>query len=78
HSCFPPFCFCFGQCPSMSILSKGKQRGSFYISFLHNFTDSTLKGKGQTLYDDVLQANNSQIVIDEKEMKEIVAKYFIP
>ncbi|WP_020155846.1 LCP family protein [Caldibacillus debilis] len=37
-----------------------------------------LKGKGQTLYDDVLQANNSQIVIDEKDMKDIVEKYFIP
>ncbi|MCU9613041.1 LCP family protein [Caldibacillus lycopersici] len=36
-----------------------------------------LIGKGQTLYDDILQANNSQIVIDEDEMQKIVDEYFI-
>ncbi|WAA09720.1 LCP family protein [Fervidibacillus albus] len=37
-----------------------------------------LSGVGQTLYDDILQANNSQIVLDEEAMKEIVESYFLP
>lgn len=36
-----------------------------------------LKGEGKSLYDDILKANNSQIVINEEEMKKIVDKYFI-
>jgi len=36
-----------------------------------------LTGKSQSLYDDILQANNSQFVVDEEEMKKIVEEYFI-
>jgi len=36
-----------------------------------------LTGQGKTMYDDILQANNSQIVIDENKMQEIVNEYFI-
>lgn len=36
-----------------------------------------LTGEGKTLYDDILKANNSQIVINEEEMKKIVEMYFI-
>ncbi|MGE6257074.1 LCP family protein [Heyndrickxia sporothermodurans] len=36
-----------------------------------------LKGEGKTMYDDVLKSNNSQIIIDENNMKEIVEKYFL-
>ncbi|MED3560989.1 LCP family protein [Bacillus xiapuensis] len=33
-------------------------------------------GVGQTMYDDVLKANNSQIVIDQQKMKSLIAEYF--
>ncbi|CEE03017.1 cell envelope-related transcriptional attenuator [Caldibacillus thermoamylovorans] len=36
-----------------------------------------LTGQGQTLYDDILKNNNSQIVINEDEMKKIVEEYYI-
>lgn len=36
-----------------------------------------LFGQGQSMYDDVLKANNSEIVIDENKMSEIVNEYFI-
>lgn len=35
-----------------------------------------LKGVGKTMYDDILQANNSQIVIDPEELKTTINKYF--
>lgn len=36
-----------------------------------------LVGEGKKMYDDILKANNSQIVINEQKMKEVVEKYFI-
>jgi polyisoprenyl-teichoic acid--peptidoglycan teichoic acid transferase len=35
-----------------------------------------LQGTGQSLYDDILKANNSQIVLDEKQIQELAAAYF--
>lgn len=35
-----------------------------------------LKGTGKTMYDDILQANNSQIVIDPEQLKATIKKYF--
>jgi LCP family protein required for cell wall assembly len=35
-----------------------------------------LQGVGQSLYDDILKAKNDQIVIDQQQIKDIVAKYF--
>lgn len=35
-----------------------------------------LQGVGQSLYDDILKANNSQIVIDQQQMKSIIDQYF--
>lgn len=35
-----------------------------------------LKGTGQNLYDDILKANNDEIVIDPQQMKTIIAQYF--
>ena len=35
-----------------------------------------LKGTGRTMHDDILKANNSQIVIDPEELKSTIAQYF--
>lgn len=35
-----------------------------------------LTGVGQSLYDDILKANNDEIVIDQQQMKNIIAKNF--
>ncbi len=35
-----------------------------------------LTGVGKTMYDDILQANNSQIVIDPEQLKTTINKYF--
>ena len=43
-------------------------------SQIHNHQ---LYGQGKTMYDDILQAKNSQIVVDENKMNEIVNKYFL-
>lgn len=36
-----------------------------------------LHGEGKTMYNDVLKANDSEIVLDPQEVKEIANKYFI-
>lgn len=47
-----------------------------------NFNPSTqlhyeqLTGKGESLYDDILKANNDEIVINQQQMKNIIAKDF--
>jgi LCP family protein required for cell wall assembly len=35
-----------------------------------------IHGVGKTMYDDILKANNSQIVLDPQQIKDIVSKYF--
>ena len=35
-----------------------------------------LKGVGKTMYDDILKANNSEIVIDPQQMKSTIEEYF--
>ncbi|WP_141770540.1 LCP family protein, partial [Bacillus sp. MUM 116] len=35
-----------------------------------------LHGVGKSMYDDILKANNSQIVLDQQQIKEIMSKYF--
>jgi hypothetical protein len=35
-----------------------------------------LNGVGKSMYDDILKANNDQIVIDPQQIKDIVAKDF--
>lgn len=35
-----------------------------------------IHGVGKTIYDDILKANNSQIVLDPQQIKDIVSKYF--
>ncbi|RYL92494.1 LytR family transcriptional regulator [Sporolactobacillus sp. THM7-4] len=35
-----------------------------------------VKGRGATMYDDILKANNSQIVLDPAELKDTIKKYF--
>ncbi|MGX6445632.1 LCP family protein [Neobacillus sp. K501] len=35
-----------------------------------------LLGKGQSLYDDILKANNSQIILDEQQIQELADTYF--
>ncbi|OIK08406.1 transcriptional regulator [Bacillus sp. MUM 116] len=35
-----------------------------------------LHGEGKSMYDDILKANNSQIVLVEQQLKEIMSKYF--
>ena len=39
-------------------------------------TYSQIHGVGQTMYDDILKNNNSQIVIDKNQIKDIVSKNF--
>jgi len=35
-----------------------------------------IKGTGKTMYDDVLKANNSEIIIDQEAMKTLIGDYF--
>ncbi|MED1471939.1 LCP family protein [Bacillus salipaludis] len=35
-----------------------------------------LHGKGKSMYDDILKADNSQIVLDHQQIKVIISKYF--
>lgn len=35
-----------------------------------------VKGRGATMYDDVLERNNSQIILNESELKTVIKKYF--
>jgi polyisoprenyl-teichoic acid--peptidoglycan teichoic acid transferase len=42
----------------------------------NNLKYQQLTGVGRTMYDDILKANNAQIVIDQGKMKNIVAEYF--
>ncbi|MFD2617494.1 LCP family protein [Terrilactibacillus laevilacticus] len=35
-----------------------------------------VKGTGKTMYDDILKANNSQIILNDQQLKDIVKKYF--
>ncbi|RYM02845.1 LytR family transcriptional regulator [Sporolactobacillus sp. THM7-7] len=35
-----------------------------------------VKGRNATMYDDVLKANNSQVVLDPTELKNVIKKYF--
>jgi anionic cell wall polymer biosynthesis LytR-Cps2A-Psr (LCP) family protein len=35
-----------------------------------------IHGVGKTMYDDILKANNSQIVIDQQQINDIFSKYF--
>jgi len=35
-----------------------------------------LSGEGKTMYDDILKNNNYQLVINEDEMKKLVAEHF--
>jgi hypothetical protein len=34
-----------------------------------------MRGEGKNLYDDILKANNSQIVINQEQVKEIAANF---
>ena len=56
------------------ILSLGLAVKNFDAS--KQLTYHQLHGVGQTMYDDILKANNSQIVLNPQEIKDIMSKYF--
>ncbi|WP_251554606.1 LCP family protein [Neobacillus muris] len=46
------------------------------VDIVNQLTYHQITGTGKTMYDDILKANNSQIVLDQNKIKEIVTTYF--
>jgi polyisoprenyl-teichoic acid--peptidoglycan teichoic acid transferase len=56
------------------MLSLGLAMKNFDLNKQLNYKQ--LPGVGKNMYDDILKANNAEIVIDPQQMKTIIAQYF--